>query len=97
MLQQTNPPVNSSFQTAFTDTITALRTAAGFTTIFTATNVKQDADSPDIVVSVRLPYLLPSLAIVAPVLSIQNLSPDAYQFVSLSSYPTLETPPPRLT
>ncbi|MCB2216805.1 MAG: hypothetical protein KQH59_12095 [Desulfobulbaceae bacterium] len=96
-LQQTNQSADSSFQTAFTDTITALQTAAGLATlatIFTTDSAPQDADTQQIVISVRLSYLLPSAITVGSDLSIKKLSPDPYQFVTISYLPTPDTPPP---
>jgi ABC-type sulfate transport system permease component len=93
-LQQTDQSAESSFQTAFTDTLIALQTAAGFTTLFTADTAKQEADTQQILIPVRLPYLLPSTTTVGPDLSIQNLSPNPYQFVTLYYLSAPDTPPP---
>ncbi|SHH77323.1 hypothetical protein [Desulfofustis glycolicus] len=96
-LQQTNQSADSSFQTAFTDTITALQTAAGLATLatlFTTDSAPQDADTQQIVIPVRLPCLLPSTITVGSDLSIQKLSPDPYQFVTISYLPIPDTPPP---
>ncbi len=92
-LYEAGATTENGFATLFGTTIAALKTAAGYDILQLKPTEDQSAAQP-LVLSARLPFLLPASMIIADALSSTALPRASYLFILQTYSPLPETPPP---
>lgn len=92
--KQANCLSSSQFQEAFQAAVQAIRITAGLTTVITGHSGTKDTTETDVVVCLRIPYLLSQTTHLSGTMTCRSVKVSSQLMVDTSVFLTLDTPPP---
>ena len=93
-LQKASENSNIDFTVVFSNTLSTLKTAAGFQTIISKTSDDNRTATVEIIVQTRIPYLLAAYNLIQKVEQFYKISSIGYPISYQSHIISPETPPP---